>query len=105
MRTLIGSGRAKARPVVDPDELDAEPRYRPSRRLADFLLCRDLICRFPGCCHPAERCGTDHTIAWPAGAPTRRTRSGTPVTINDLSKNILFDGRSRLRPSRRPNET
>lgn len=67
VRTLIGSGRAKARPVAEPDDLNAEPRYRPSRRLADFLLCRDLICRFPGCCHPAERCDTDHTIAWPRG--------------------------------------
>lgn len=64
---LIRSGRAKTRPVATADALDAEPRYRPSRKLTDFLLCRDMICRFPGCNKPVDECDTDHTIPWPYG--------------------------------------
>jgi hypothetical protein len=67
VRRLIRSGRGKARPVATADALEAEQRYRPSRRLTDFLLCRDMICRFPGCDKPADGCDTDHTIPWPYG--------------------------------------
>jgi hypothetical protein len=35
--------------------------------LADFVLCRDMTCRFPGCDEPADRCDLDHTIAYPLG--------------------------------------
>jgi hypothetical protein len=45
----------------------AEPRYRPSAKLAEFVRCRDLACRFPGCDRPAEACDIDHTTAYPAG--------------------------------------
>jgi hypothetical protein len=45
----------------------AESRYRPSAALAEFIGCRDLTCRFPGCDTPAEHCDVDHTIPWPAG--------------------------------------
>jgi hypothetical protein len=39
----------------------------PSRQLADFVRCRDLTCRFPGCDEPAYHCDIDHTIAYPVG--------------------------------------
>ncbi|MGX9674709.1 HNH endonuclease signature motif containing protein [Mycobacterium sp. HM-7] len=45
----------------------AEPRYRPSAKLAEFVRCRDLTCRFPGCDRPAEACDLDHTVPYPAG--------------------------------------
>lgn len=45
----------------------AEPRYRPSAKLAEFVRCRDLTCRFPGCDRPAQACDIDHTTAYPAG--------------------------------------
>ncbi|MFL0243681.1 DUF222 domain-containing protein, partial [Mycobacterium sp. SMC-17] len=45
----------------------AEPRYRPSAQLAEFVRCRDLTCRFPGCDRPAQACDIDHTTAYPAG--------------------------------------
>ncbi len=44
-----------------------EPRYTPSRDLADFVRCRDLTCRFPGCDKPAQFCDIDHTVPYPVG--------------------------------------
>jgi len=58
---------AKLTPVVVPTDAPPEPRYRPSRNLADFVKWRDLTCRWPGCDRPVERCDIDHTVPWPAG--------------------------------------
>ncbi len=54
-------------PIVHPGLAPPEPRYRPSKKLADFIRCRDQTCRFPGCREPATRCDVDHTIPWPYG--------------------------------------
>jgi hypothetical protein len=51
--------------VIDPS---AESGYHPSRKLADFVRCRDLTCRWPGCNVPIGRCDIDHTVPWPYGA-------------------------------------
>jgi hypothetical protein len=56
--------------IVHPGQAPPEPRYTPSKKLADFVRCRDLTCRFPGCHAPATHCDVDHTIAWPYG-PTQ----------------------------------
>ncbi len=48
-----------------PDE--PEPHYRPSAALAEFVRCRDLTCRFPGCDRPADYCDLDHAVPWPDG--------------------------------------
>ena len=53
--------------IVHPGQAPPEPRYRPSKKLADFVRCRDLTCRFPGCRVPATNCDVDHTIPWPYG--------------------------------------
>ena len=45
---------AKLKPLVVPST-GPERGYRPSSALADFVRCRDLTCRFPGCDQPAER--------------------------------------------------
>jgi hypothetical protein len=58
---------AKVVPIVHPGNAPPEPRYVPSRALADFVRSRDLTCRFPHCNVPANRCDTDHTIAYPNG--------------------------------------
>src|SRR5690349_7500734 len=58
---------AMIRPLVHPGDAPPEPRYTPSRKLADFVRCRDLTCRFPGCDEPAHRCDLDHTIPYPVG--------------------------------------
>ncbi|TQR84058.1 DUF222 domain-containing protein [Mycobacterium hodleri] len=53
--------------IVHPGQAPPEPRYRPSKKLADFVRCRDMTCRFPGCKAPATNCDVDHTIPWPYG--------------------------------------
>lgn len=58
---------AKMREVVHPGESTPEPRYTPSRALADYVRCRDLTCRFPGCDHPATTADIDHTVPHPVG--------------------------------------
>ncbi len=61
---------AKLVPVIHPGYAPAEPGYTPSKALADFVRCRDLTCRWPGCDTPASRCDLDHTIPHAAGGPT-----------------------------------
>lgn len=58
---------ATVREVRHPGEGPAEPQYRPSRALADFVRCRDLTCRFPNCSVPAQLCEIDHVVPWPWG--------------------------------------
>lgn len=58
---------ATIRPLKHPGDTAPEDRYIPSRALADYVRCRDLTCRFPGCDKPADRCDLDHTVPYPAG--------------------------------------
>jgi Domain of unknown function (DUF222) len=58
---------ATIRWITHPGDAPPEPRYRPSEKLAWFVRCRDMTCRFPGCHEPADVCDLDHTIAYPAG--------------------------------------
>jgi len=57
---------AKIKPLVMAST-GPERGYRPSAALADFVRCRDLTCRFPGCDKPAEVCDLDHTVPFPTG--------------------------------------
>jgi Domain of unknown function (DUF222) len=57
---------AKIKPLVMPST-GPERGYRASAALADFVRCRDLTCRFPGCDKPAEVCDLDHTVPFPLG--------------------------------------
>jgi hypothetical protein len=54
--------------TAQTDEVHGE--RRPSAALADFIRCRDLTCRFPGCDKPADFCDLDHTVPYDAGGPT-----------------------------------
>jgi len=67
---LAFRGIAELRPVIHPGDSPPEPRYRPSAALANFVRCRDLTCRFPGCECPADVCDIDHTIPYDLGGPT-----------------------------------
>lgn len=58
---------ARLRPLIHPGVAPAEPGYRPSRALADFVRARDLTCRAPGCDRPATDCDLDHTVPYPHG--------------------------------------
>jgi Domain of unknown function (DUF222) len=64
LRELAATAQLKPVPLAPPI---CEPRYRPSAALAQFVRCRDLTCRFPGCDAPAEVCDVDHTIPYPVG--------------------------------------
>jgi hypothetical protein len=59
---------ATLRPLSFPSV--AEPRYTPSAALADFVRCRDLTCRAPGCDAPAVGCDIDHTVPYADGGAT-----------------------------------
>jgi Domain of unknown function (DUF222) len=59
---------ATLQPLIVP--VAAEPRYIPSAKLAEFVRCRDLTCRAPGCDQPAVYCDIDHTIPYADGGPT-----------------------------------
>ncbi|MEZ0352947.1 HNH endonuclease signature motif containing protein [Mycobacterium sp. pR1184] len=61
---------AKLRPVLHPGDTPPECGYVPSRALADFVRCRDLTCRFPGCDRPATDCDLDHSIPHADGGAT-----------------------------------
>lgn len=61
---------AKLVPLTHPGDAAPEPRYRPSAALSEFVKCRDLTCRFPGCDAPATHCDVDHTIPYADGGPT-----------------------------------
>lgn len=51
--------------LTHPGKAPPEPRYRPSKALADFVRARDLTCRHPGCTRPID--DLDHTIPYPWG--------------------------------------
>jgi hypothetical protein len=61
---------AKLVPLVHPGEAPPEAGYVPSKALADFVRCRDLTCRWPGCDRRACDCDLDHTIPYADGGPT-----------------------------------
>jgi hypothetical protein len=61
---------APVHPVSTAAELCAEPRYRPSTKLARFVRNRDLTCCFPRCARPAERCDLDHSTPHGPGGLT-----------------------------------
>src|SRR6516225_1057081 len=56
-------------PLVHPGDAPPEPGYLPSKALADFVRCRDLTCRWPGCDRPAVDCDLDHNIPHTQGRP------------------------------------
>ncbi|MFZ3295804.1 HNH endonuclease signature motif containing protein [Mycobacterium sp.] len=60
---------ASLQPLLAPTD-GPEPRYAPSAKLADFVRCRDLTCRAPGCDRPAVDCDLDHTVAYSDGGWT-----------------------------------
>lgn len=76
---------AKIRPLPHPAASPAEPHYRPSAALAEFIRCRDLTCRFPGCDCPAEYADIDHTVPYPAG-PTHASNLKILCRFHHLMK-------------------
>jgi hypothetical protein len=67
---LVAELAKSARLVPLRPPVGAEPGYTPSAKLAEFVRCRDLTCRAPGCDRPATHCDIDHTIPYSDGGAT-----------------------------------
>jgi hypothetical protein len=77
---------AKLRPLIHPTDAPPETSYSPSQALADFVRCRDLTCRFPGCDKPAARCDLDHTIPYRDGGRTHASNLTCLCRLHHLIK-------------------
>jgi Domain of unknown function (DUF222) len=65
------AGGATIKPLHHPGpDSPAQPQYRPSTALDEYVRFRDLTCRFPHCDHPATSCDVDHTVAYDDGGAT-----------------------------------
>ena len=71
---------------LSPPAQDAEPHYAPSAKLADFVRCRDLTCRAPGCDRPASACDVDHTIPYADGGATHPSNLKCLCRLHHLMK-------------------
>ncbi|OBK97357.1 HNH endonuclease signature motif containing protein [Mycobacterium sp. 1165178.9] len=82
---VVELGRsARLVPLATPG--GAETRYTPSTALADFVRCRDLTCRAPGCDRPATECDLDHTIPYADGGPTHASNLKALCRLHHLMK-------------------
>ena len=63
-----------------------EPGYTPSAKLAEFVRCRDLTCRAPGCDRPATHCDIDHTIPYAQGGATHASNLKCLCRLHHLMK-------------------
>jgi hypothetical protein len=77
---------ARLVPLVHPGDAPPEPGYRPSRALADFVRCRDLTCRWPGCDRPAVDCDLDPTIPYSQGGLTHAANLTCKCRLHHLVK-------------------
>ena len=77
---------AKLRPLDLSALSCSEGRYRPSAALAEYIRCRDLHCRFPGCDKPAQYCDIDHTVPWQLGGPTHPSNLNLRCRTHHLLK-------------------
>jgi hypothetical protein len=77
---------AKLVPLVHPVDAAPERGYVPSQALADFVRCRDLTCRWPGCDRPATECDLDHTIPYSQGGPTHASNLNCLCRTHHLVK-------------------
>ncbi len=77
--------QATIRPVPAATDLGTERGYHPSRGLTDFIRCRDLTCRWPGCTVAVARCDIDHTTPWAYG-PTHPSNTKLYCRIHHLIK-------------------
>jgi hypothetical protein len=96
--------RAHLRAVRHPGaDAPPEPRYTPSRATCEFVRCRDLTCRFPGCDKPAQFCDVDHTVAYPVG-PTHPSNLKCLCRFHHLLK-TFWNGANGWRDRQLPDGT
>ena len=76
---------ATIRMIADPRTLPVHPGYRPTTAQDEFVRCRDLTCRIPGCDRPAIHTDLDHSNPWPAG-PTHPANLNNKCRLHHLLK-------------------
>ena len=76
---------ATIRMIADPRTLPVHPGYRPTTAQDEFVRCRDLTCRIPGCDRPAIHTDLDHSNPWPAG-PTHPSNLNDKCRLHHLLK-------------------
>jgi hypothetical protein len=73
-RRLVGQATSFTRVLTDPETGAAvswgTKRYKPTKRMREFLGYRDHRCRFPGCSRAAVFCDVDHTFDHQFGGAT-----------------------------------
>ena len=87
------SETAKLVPVMHPGDAPAECGYTASQKLRDFVRCRDLTCRFPGCDRAAIRCDLDHTIPFGEGGPTHASNLKCSVPNSSSAQDFWWVAR------------
>ncbi|MBB2992614.1 hypothetical protein FHR72_004118, partial [Mycolicibacterium iranicum] len=100
---MLHGARTTVRELIHPGHAGPEPRYTPSRALADFIRCRDLTCRFPGCDTPATHADIDHTIPYPVG-PTHASNLKILCRFHHLLK-TFWTGPTGWRDRQHPDGT
>jgi Domain of unknown function (DUF222) len=80
---------AKLVPLIHPGDAAPENGYVPSTVLADFVRCRDLTCRWPGCDQPAINCDIDHSIPYAEGGKTHAANLNCKCRTHHLTKTFL----------------
>ena len=89
---------AKLVALVHPADAAPEAGYVPSAALAEFVRCRDLTCRWPGCDRPAHDCDLDHTILYAGGGPTHASNLKCYCRTHHLVKTFGTDWRDEQWP-------
>ncbi len=87
---------AKLVPLIHPGDAPPENGYVPSKALADFVRCRDLTCRWPGCDQPAVNCDIDHSIPYARGGATHAANLNCKCRTHHLCKTFLGWGEQQL---------
>jgi hypothetical protein len=83
-------------PLIHPGDAAPENGYVPSTALADFVRCRDLTCRWPGCDEPAVNCDIDHSIPYAQGGKTHAANLNCKCRTHHLAKTFLGWGEQQL---------
>ena len=77
------------RAIRHPGDAPPERGYVPSPALVEFVRCRDLTCRWPGCDKPADECDLDHTIPYPVG-PTHASNLKCYCRFQQRQRAVIY---------------
>ena len=75
-------------PLTPFSDVAPEKGYTPSAKLADFVRCRDLTCRAPGCDRPAAHCDLDDTAPYAKGGATHASNIKCLCRFHHLLKDF-----------------